>query len=124
MGMTLAEKILAKMSPLLLTTDLVDYLMEKKMPFREAHAVVGELVEFAQKRDMELNHLPLGDFKIFSDLFEEDVFAGFVFENSVKRKKTYGSTHPEFVKGQINKAKHKLKPNRKNGSTIDPPWPE
>jgi argininosuccinate lyase len=102
------EKILSAMSPLLLATELVDYLMHKGMPFREAHAVVGELVDYAHQRQKELNRLSLKEFQIFSDLFDKRVFDVLVFEKAVKRKKTYGSTHPKYVRIQIDEAKRFL----------------
>lgn len=44
--------------PALLATDVVDYLVKKKVPFRQAHHIVGELVGLAEKRALPLNQLP------------------------------------------------------------------
>ena len=42
----------------LLATDVVDYLVKKKVPFRQAHHIVGELVALAEKLALPLNQLP------------------------------------------------------------------
>ena len=99
------EEILDKMSPFLLSTDLVDYLIMKGLTFREAHGIVGEIVDYAQKENKELNLLRIDEFKNFCDLFNDDVYDVFSFENSIKKKRTYGSTNPKYVKIQMEKAK-------------------
>ncbi len=99
------ENILRKMDSFMLATDLVDYLVAKGIPFREAHGIVGELVYTAQAEGKELKQLSLDEFKKFSPAFEDDVFEIFDFRKSVERKKTCGSTNPEFVRKQIERAK-------------------
>lgn len=99
------EDILKRVSPFLLSTDLVDYLVAKGVVFREAHGIVSEIVNYAEKEKKELNELNLEEFKGFSEKFTSDVSKVFDFTNSVKMKKTYGSTNPDFVKQQIEKAK-------------------
>lgn len=49
---------LAVADPALLATDLVDYLVERGVAFREAHHVVGALVGLAEKLDVALDALP------------------------------------------------------------------
>lgn len=49
---------LAVADPALLATDLVDYLVEREVPFRQAHHVVGELVRLSEKLNVALNELP------------------------------------------------------------------
>ena len=44
--------------PALLATDLVDYLVKKDVPFRQAHHIVGELVALSEKYALPLNQLP------------------------------------------------------------------
>ncbi len=39
-------------------TDLADYLVLQKLPFREAHHIVGGLVRAAEERDVQLGELP------------------------------------------------------------------
>src|SRR2546422_11301289 len=53
----------AARDPLLLATDLADYLVQKGMPFRQAHHVVGAVVALAEQNGMPLDQLTLTDFK-------------------------------------------------------------
>ncbi|MBQ9697896.1 MAG: argininosuccinate lyase, partial [Acidaminococcaceae bacterium] len=54
-------------------TDLADYLVRKGMPFRKAHAVVGQCVAYAIKEDKFLLDMTLEEYKRFSELFEPDL---------------------------------------------------
>jgi len=40
--------------PLLLVTDLVDWLVEQGLPFREAHHIIGNLVKAAEMREVSI----------------------------------------------------------------------
>ena len=56
-------------------TDLADYLVEKNMPFRQAHEVVGKIVASAESKDKQINELGIKDLRKFSKLIEDDVSA-------------------------------------------------
>ncbi len=98
------EKIETHLDSFLLATDLADYLSEKGVPFREAHGIIGAIVNYAEKSNKILTELTLSELKKFNKVFEEDVFTLFDFKSSVKKKKTYGSTNPDYVSKQIEKA--------------------
>jgi len=55
-------------------TDLADYLVRKGMPFRDAYAMVGQLVIQCMEQDCTLENLPLAQYQTASPLFEKDVF--------------------------------------------------
>ena len=59
-GIEVSEACCAKAvaDPTLLATDVVDYLVERGVPFREAHHVVGALVNLSEKLNIPLNKLP------------------------------------------------------------------
>ena len=61
--------------PLLLATDLADYLVRRGVPFREAHEVVGKLVGEAARTGVPLNELPLATYRAASEAFAENVVA-------------------------------------------------
>jgi len=44
--------------PLLLATDLADYLVDKGMPFRKAHHVVGALVALSEELKINIDEIP------------------------------------------------------------------
>jgi argininosuccinate lyase len=92
----------------LFATDLVDYLVEKEIPFRNAYGSAAEAVRLAEKKRAGLDELTIDELRSISLKFEADVFSVFDPLQSVKRKKTPGSTHPDRVRDQIAKAKKLL----------------
>ena len=99
------EKMIERLSPHLFATDMVDYLVQHGVPFRDAHGIMGEVVAYAENVNKPLNRLTLDELHGFSPYFQEAVFAVFDPVHSIKQKKTVGSTHPTYVKMQIRKAR-------------------
>jgi argininosuccinate lyase len=92
-------------------TDIADYLAAKGLPFREAHAIVGQTVLYAIQHKKYLLQMTLDEYKQFSPLFEQDIFDLLQPEQVVGARKSAGGTAPEQVKQQIDQAKQVL--NRK-----------
>lgn len=92
----------------LYATDLLEYLVRKKIPFSEAHETVGRAMRFALDNNRSLGGLTLNDFQKFSKGISADVYDLFNEEISVSRKKTIGSTHPSQVKVQIKRWRRQL----------------
>ena len=82
-------------------TELADYLVGKGMPFREAHAVVGQMVRYASEKEMVLDDLTLEEMRHFSDLIEGDVSEILSAQKAVERRTSDGGTSPSSVKKQI-----------------------
>lgn len=82
-------------------TDAADYLAKKGLPFREAHEVVGKLVKHCVAARCDLGNLSLETYKIFSPLFESDIFDALNLETVVNRRVTRGGTGTEAVVAQI-----------------------
>lgn len=82
-------------------TDIAEYLVQKGLPFREAHAVTGRAVLYAVQKGKELAGLTLKELKGFSGLFEADVFGRLSAPASVGAKKSYGGTSKAEVKRQL-----------------------
>jgi argininosuccinate lyase len=89
-------------------TDLADYLVSKGVPFREAHAVVGNAVHYALGLKKELHELSLIDLKNFSGLISEDIFSFLTVEKMVDRRKSYGGTSKQMVMEAIETGKARL----------------
>lgn len=87
----------------LYATDILDYLVRKKVPFSDAHSISGQIVHYAIERGKPIRQLTLGEYRQFSSLFEEDVYLIFDPETSIRAKKTRGSTHPSRVAGELAK---------------------
>jgi argininosuccinate lyase len=66
-------------------TDVADWLVKRGVPFREAHAIIGELVNYAVSQGRkELGNLTLSEFRQFSDMFSEDVFKAISIEECLR----------------------------------------
>lgn len=85
-------------------TDVADYLAKKKLPFREAHRIVGELVVYCEMNNKKLSELTLKEFKGFNELFEGDINKKIGIEECVNGRKSYGGTSIESVEVQIEQA--------------------
>lgn len=92
----------------LLATDLADYLVERGMPFRDAHHVIGALVRYCAEKQSRLSALQLGEFQQFSELFEQDVYGCFDFYQSISKRAAIGGTAPSAVRAQIDEARRIL----------------
>jgi argininosuccinate lyase/amino-acid N-acetyltransferase len=82
-------------------TELADYLVSKKMPFRDAHTLVGKLVVRASELGKALEELPLREFQSFSPLFDDDLYGWLELERALSRRKEQGGTAPSSVKKAI-----------------------
>lgn len=89
-------------------TDLADYLVEKGMPFREAHEVIGKLVLHCSKKKLRFIDLTLADFRKQSSLFEDDVHRLLDPETLLARRDHTGGTAPKRVHAEIARAKRRL----------------
>jgi argininosuccinate lyase len=76
----------------MLATDVADYLVEKGMPFRRAHEVVGTVVRWCLKEHKQLEDLSLAEWRRFSPLFDRDLLPRLTLEAAVDRRRSYGGT--------------------------------
>jgi len=91
----------AAADPLLLATDLADYLVLKGMPFRQAHHVVGSVVGLAEKWGRPLNQLSLAEFQGVDSTFQADVMGVFDLAKAMKRRTLTGAPGTAEVKAQL-----------------------
>lgn len=103
-----ADAMAAALTEDLLATDLADYLVQKGLPFRQAHHTVGQVVRSAADRGETLSQLPLSALAGISAYFDDDVAEVFNFARSVARRNSFGGTAPAAVKAQIARANAKL----------------
>ena len=102
------EAMTGALSEDLLATDLADYLVRKGLPFRQAHHVVGEIVQMASEAESALSQLPLSRLRQVSPAFDDDVREVFDFSASVARRRALGGTAPAALQMQIERARAKL----------------
>ena len=101
--------ILAARDSFLYATDLLDYLVSKKMPFADAHEAAGKIVRYALEEGLELSEVPLAVIRKIHPLADESIYKIFSPKVSVAKKKTPGSTSPASIRSQILKWKKILK---------------
>ncbi len=89
-------------------TDLADYLVNKGLPFRDAHEVVGKAVAFGIKQGKDLSELSLTELQEFSASIDEAVFEVLSLEGSLNARDHIGGTAPAQVKAAAARAKAKL----------------
>lgn len=89
-------------------TDLADYLVKKGLPFRDAHDVVGKLVNEGIQRSQDLSELPFEVLSAASNLIDEDVYDVLTLEGSVNARNHLGGTSPEQVKAAVARARANL----------------
>ena len=85
-------------------TDLADYLVQKGMPFRQAHTVAGQSVAQCIARGIWLRDMSLADYQKLSPLFDEDVYEVIRPETCVACRNSHGGTSYEQVESQLDAA--------------------
>jgi len=89
-------------------TDLADYLVNKGMPFRDAHEVVGKAVAFGISESRDLCEMTLDEMRSFSLDIDEDVYKVLTLEGSMNARNHIGGTAPEQVSRAIEEARKSL----------------
>ncbi len=84
-----------------LATDAAEYLVERGVPFREAHEAVGRAAAFATAQGRPLARLTAAEWKTFHPAFERDVLRAFDARRSLARRELPGGPGPKQVARQI-----------------------
>ena len=82
-------------------TDLADYLVKKGEPFRSAYKICGNVVAFCVKNGKTLETLTIEEYKLFSPLFDSDLYSAIDIENCVNKRISEGGTSVLSVEKQI-----------------------
>ena len=82
-------------------TDAADYLVNKGVPFRDAHGIIGRLVLFCLEKNKAIDELSIEELKEISDVFETDIYDAISLETCVKKRLTIGAPGPEAMKEVI-----------------------
>lgn len=89
-------------------TDIADFLVGKGLPFRQAHEVIGKTVLYCIQQGKYLLDLTLEEFKQFSPLFDDRIYAVLQPENVVNARNVYGGTASPQVSEAIARAQVEL----------------
>lgn len=89
-------------------TDAADYLVNRGVPFRDAHGIVGQLVLFCIEKDIALEDMTLEEFKAISPVFEEDIYEAISLKTCVEKRVTIGAPGKEAMDKVIESYKEYL----------------
>lgn len=79
-------------------TDAADYLVNKGVPFRDAHGAVGQLVLLCIREGLALDDLPLAEYQKICPVFQEDVYEAISMKTCVEKRVTIGGPGQEAMK--------------------------
>jgi argininosuccinate lyase len=91
----------AASDPVLLATDLADYLVRKGQPFRQAHHAVGALVALAERLGKPLNRLTLAELQSIEKKFGADAPSVFDLKAALARRQLTGAPGTREVRKQL-----------------------
>ena len=87
-------------------TDAADYLVNKGVPFRDAHGIIGRLVLYCIDNNKSIDALTMDELKTVSDKFEPDIYDAISLKTCVEKRLTHGAPGPKMMEEviRINKA--------------------
>jgi argininosuccinate lyase len=98
------RRMAAAADGLLLATDVADVLVERGVPFREAHEIVGGLVRHCVATGTRLRDLDAKTLRGHSPLLTPALVRGLTPQRSVARRRVVGGTAPTEVLRQLARA--------------------
>lgn len=66
-------------------TEVADYLVDKGVPFRDAHGIVGRIVIACEDKKCAIEDLPLEELQQFSSVFAEDIYPFIDYDNILQK---------------------------------------
>lgn len=82
-------------------TDAADWLVKQGVPFRDAHAIIGQLVLYSINNNKNLDDLTLDEYKTVSDVFTEDIYNAIDLDTCVNTRIVDGGPSEEYIKKLI-----------------------
>jgi argininosuccinate lyase len=82
-------------------TDAADWLVKHKVPFRDAHAVIGKLVFYCIEHNKNLEDLTLDEYKSVSPVFDESIYDAISLETCVNTRTVDGGPSEKYIKRLI-----------------------
>jgi argininosuccinate lyase len=84
------------------------YLVQRGIPFRQAHENIGKAVHLCLEIGCELQDLPLTELKQFNAAFDEDVYDALTLESVLSIHDVPGGTSPTRVRQALADARRKV----------------
>jgi argininosuccinate lyase len=95
--------------PLLLATDVADWLVNKGVPFRHAHEVVGKAVAISEQTGIPLDKLSLAEWKKIHPVCDASLQKIFNVREALSRRKMTGAPGKKQVEEQLKRWEKLLK---------------
>lgn len=89
-------------------TDAADYLVNKGVPFRDAHSIIGRLVLYCIDKETSIDKLELDELQSISDKFEADIYDAVSLKTCVEKRLTFGAPGFEVMQQVIKANKEYL----------------
>ena len=81
-------------------TDAADWLVKQGVPFRDAHAIIGQLVLYSINNNKNLDDLTLDEYKAVS-VFTEDIYKAIDLDTCVNTRTVPGGPSEAYIKSLI-----------------------
>lgn len=82
-------------------TDAADWLVKNGVPFRDAHAIIGQLVLYCIEHNTNLEDLSLEEYQKISPVFDKTVFEAITVEKCVQARNVDGGPSKEYTQKLI-----------------------
>ena len=79
------------------------------MPFRQAYKITGSIVSKCIDKNITLDELDIKNYKLFSDLFDNDIYKSIDLKECINNRKSYGGPNPKLVNEHILNIKKLIK---------------
>ncbi len=89
-------------------TDMAEYLVQKGVPFRTAHSVVGKVVVYCLQEKKALESLTLEELQTFHKKIGKDIFGRLSVESAIKVRKVTGGTAGSCVRKRIKELENRI----------------
>ncbi len=66
-------------------TEVADYLVNKNVPFRDAHGIVGQIVIYCEDNNKTIEDLSLEELNSFSKVFDKEIYDFIDYENILNK---------------------------------------
>ena len=83
-------------------TDAADYLVNRGVPFRDAHGIIGQIVLYCIEKGIAIDDMSLDELKSISPVFEEDIYDAISMESCVNKRLTVGAPGHDAMVDEIN----------------------
>ncbi len=89
-------------------TDAADYLVNKGVPFRDAHGIIGRVVLYCIDKGIAIDDMSLDELKEMSPVFDEDIYHAISMSTCVNKRLTTGAPGHDAMLEEIAACKNYL----------------